>query len=127
MGQSRKETTSWRSSSDCAAPCCEGTPSPPVRCSAKWIPRGTPFYRVLIASPETPSLELVAALQSVVAGMGDNLPAELKSEAEFYLGCAALESGDTLTVLTAFIESEATAPDSPYREIRGVYLRQLTR
>lgn len=86
-----------------------------------------PFYRALIEAPAQPLNIVSQQFQSAISLMDADVPAELKGEAQFYLGCAALEAGDSLTALTAFVESNATAPDSVFREIRNVYLRQLTR
>jgi hypothetical protein len=85
------------------------------------------YYRVLVDAPQRSAGELCVDFPAAITAMGDRAPSERKSEAQFYLGCAAIEAGESLLAISAFEESAKLAPNLPFREIRGVYLRQLTR
>uniref|UniRef100_A0A7C2K097 Uncharacterized protein n=1 Tax=Schlesneria paludicola TaxID=360056 RepID=A0A7C2K097_9PLAN len=99
--------------------------------SRRWLkeiePPLQPLYQALINAPARPAQDVYRELQEVVKTMADTVSAAHRGEAQFYLGCAAIEAGESLMAIGAFEESARLAPNLPFREIRGVYLGQLTR
>lgn len=85
------------------------------------------FYHLILRSPDLSPEQLVAEFENVIPRLEGNLPSRGLSEVQFYLGCAALEAGQLETAIPAFVKSAETDPDSPFREIRQLYLQQLRR
>lgn len=85
------------------------------------------YYRVLAESPERSAAELCAALQAAISRLDESTHPETRSEAAFYLGCAAIEAGEPLLAISALEESARHAPQQAFREMRQMYLRQLLR
>lgn len=85
------------------------------------------YYGALADALQRTPPEICSSLQVAIAGFDDRIPADTKSEAQFYLGCAAIEAGDSLLAVAALEASANWSPDHPFREIRNVYLRYLRR
>lgn len=89
------------------------------------VPRQA-YYRCLCEAPRHTPEQTVQALNTVIGTYGSQLPVETLAEAHFYAGCAALEAGQMDYAIPAFAESIRLDADSPYREIRKLYVQQLS-
>lgn len=84
------------------------------------------YYDSLVDAPNRTPPEICSSLRAAIANFDDCIPTDTKSEAQFYLGCAAIEAGESLLAISALEASSNLAPDHPFREIRNVYLKFLT-
>ncbi len=85
------------------------------------------YYHALADAPHRPVEEVCTALQTAITDMSDRASTDTRSEAHFYLGCAAIEAGESRLAIQALQASVTLAPNLPFREIRNLYLRQLVR
>lgn len=83
------------------------------------------YYATLVSSAHSQAGEFATRLERVI--VAKDFPQELLGEAYFYLGCAALEAGDTGRAVSALIQSQEIAPAFALKAIRQVYLVRLTR
>jgi len=83
------------------------------------------YYAFLISSPNRQPTQLYVELNQLL--VEKRIPQNFRAEAWFYLGCLALEAGDTQSTIAAMQESKKLAPNSAYEPIRELYLRQLGR
>ncbi|MBL4885334.1 MAG: hypothetical protein JKY95_12460 [Planctomycetaceae bacterium] len=81
------------------------------------------LYAFVISSPGRQSTQLYKELDHLLKE--EKISEDLQAEAYFYLGCLALEAGETLSTFTALQTSKRLAPDSPFQPIRQFYLMQL--
>lgn len=85
------------------------------------------YYQALAEAPHQSAQQICSALQAAIPHFDGRIPVDMKSEAEFYLGCAAIEAGDSMLAISALEASANSSPNHAFREIRNVYLRYLTR
>ncbi|WP_417849974.1 tetratricopeptide repeat protein [Thalassoglobus sp.] len=82
------------------------------------------YFSCLVDSPAMDVEETLTCLNRILLEEPD-FPAEIAGDAWFYLGCLALETGETVSAAAAFQKSQEIAPSSAFREIRMIYLQQL--
>lgn len=81
------------------------------------------YYTALVNAADNSPDRTADELRQVL-GQTD-FPERLRGEANFYLGCQAIEAGDPPTAATAFSRSAEIAPESPFASLRSLYLRQI--
>lgn len=81
------------------------------------------YYGLIIASLEMPLSELFGQWSALI--QQPDFPQRLRGEALFYLGCLALELGNSEASVSAFRESEQAEPSSPFHALCRMYRRQM--
>ena len=82
------------------------------------------YYAALSSADRRCAADSYSSLQSVLDT--PEFPNQLRGEANFYLGCLAIEVGDPDGAQRALAESARFEPASAFHAIREMYLRQLS-
>ncbi len=81
------------------------------------------YYALLLSSSETAADDLFEECSTLLEQA--NFPKPRRGEALFYLGCLALEAGDSEAALAAFRENAQVEPASPFHSLEELYRMQM--
>lgn len=85
-----------------------------------------PFFLVMLNAPWVASSQLLMEFEQLLHEERQ-IPSQQLSEIYFYYGCLALETGEVKIAVDALNLSQKLASNSPFGEIRNLYLQQLLR